>query len=168
MKSYFLAILSFYTLFSFSQVEPVIRVKKNQTNFELDSLKYTGNLYDFNESLGLNIRAPQRSPFAPAAYSIAPRFRKDDYNASKYLRENLEYPVEIKDQDIEGAVHVNFNISPAGNLSDFKVFRKLHPTCDAIALKLVSSMPKWDRGEIKEGKRCKTNHTVRVVFNKNG
>ncbi len=43
----------------------------------------------------------------------------------------------------EQTVYVSFSISSSGELSDFKIARSLNPECDAEALRIVKSMPKW-------------------------
>jgi hypothetical protein len=144
----------------YAQTEPVIRVKKPVS--DIDSLRYSGNDYDFDAINWIQVGNDMVSVSSFGRY-LPPVFKAEDYNGYYYIKQNLRIPSAVPDS-VKGEVHVNFNITPAGYISDFKLFRKLHPLCDQAALDVVSKMPKWERGRIENGKGCKTNYTVRMVF----
>ena len=60
----------------------------------------------------------------------------------KYLENNLRYP---KDGTtcVEGNVFINFCVNEDGSISNIKVIKGLCKECDADAIRVVSTMPKW-------------------------
>jgi len=61
----------------------------------------------------------------------------------KYLQENLQYPNDAKEKNIQGRVYVKFKISETGKIKQVKVIRSIHPIIDKEAIKVVKSMPNW-------------------------
>lgn len=62
---------------------------------------------------------------------------------SDYIYSNLRYPRADSLMGKQGTVWVQFVVKTTGELSDFKIFRSLTLDCDAEALRVVKSMPKW-------------------------
>ncbi len=61
----------------------------------------------------------------------------------KYLQENLQYPEEAKEKNIQGRVYVKFKISENGKIKQVKVIRSIHPIIDKEAIRIIKSMPSW-------------------------
>lgn len=81
----------------------------------------------------------------------------------KYLMINLTYPEDCIEQNIQGKVHVSFLVETDGSLSHIKVTKKVHPSLDAEALRIVNKMPKWNPA-LKNGKAVRTQVTVPFDF----
>jgi len=60
-----------------------------------------------------------------------------------YLKENLKYPKEALEKDIQGRVYIKFEISEYGKIKDVKVIRNIHPLIDDEAKRLIKEMPDW-------------------------
>ena len=81
----------------------------------------------------------------------------------KYLKENIQYPSEAKKNKTEGRVLANFIVNIDGSISDVKIVDSLSPLMDAEAIRLLSSMPKWEPGR-QRGKKVKVRYTFPVTF----
>ena len=60
---------------------------------------------------------------------------------------------------------IQFMVEKDGTLSDFKVVRSLHKDCDAEAIRVLKTMPKWKPGKVC-GKPIRVKYTVPVQFRK--
>lgn len=60
-----------------------------------------------------------------------------------YITENLRYPTTAKENGIEGNVELEFIVKADGSISSVKVLRMIDPDLEAEAIRLVTSMPKW-------------------------
>lgn len=61
-----------------------------------------------------------------------------------YITENLHYPAAAKDNGIEGNVELEFIVKADGSISSVKVVRMIDPDLETEAIRLVTSMPKWE------------------------
>ena len=80
-----------------------------------------------------------------------------------FLQANLKYPEDAIKQNVGGRVLVMFVVEPDGSLSNVEVARKVFPSLDAEAIRVVKTMPKWKPGKEK-GKPVRVNFTLPVVF----
>lgn len=87
-----------------------------------------------------------------------PQFPGGEEARIRYLSENIQYPVEARNNGIQGRVFVTFVIETDGSITNVDVLRGIGGGCDEAAVHLVSNMPKWNPGKQK-GK------PVRVQFN---
>ena len=80
-----------------------------------------------------------------------------------FLQANLKYPEDAIKQNVGGRVLVMFVVEPDGSLSNVEVARKVFPSLDAEAIRVVKTMPKWKPGKEK-GKPVRVNFTLPIVF----
>ena len=71
-----------------------------------------------------------------------------------YLSNNIKYPVDAKENGIEGKVIVSFVVEIDGSISNTMVEKGVHPMLDQEALRVVKMMPKWNPGK-KDGENVK-------------
>ena len=64
-----------------------------------------------------------------------------------FLYSNLKYPKDAAKQKVEGRVLVLFVVETDGTLTDVKVAKKVFPSLDAEAVRVVKTMPKWTPGK---------------------
>ncbi|WP_051203563.1 energy transducer TonB [Hugenholtzia roseola] len=81
----------------------------------------------------------------------------------EYIGKNLEYPKVARRMDIQGKVFVSFVVDKDGSLSDVKIVKGLHESCDAEALRVVKSSPKWQPAK-QRGKAVRYRMTIPIVF----
>ncbi len=81
----------------------------------------------------------------------------------KYLQNNINYPPQATIAHIEGRVIVAFIIEKDGSLSDVRIAKSVHPLLDAEAIRVVSSMPKWNPG-LENGDPVRVKYTIPITF----
>lgn len=94
---------------------------------------------------------------------IQPEFTGGKEAMYKFIADNVQYPVECKENNIEGKVYVNFVVSKDGKISKAKVIRSVNPLIDAEALRLINSMPAWKPGTMR-GKPVNVSKNLRINF----
>ncbi len=87
-----------------------------------------------------------------------PSFPGGDGERNKFLAENIKYPQQALENNIQGTVYVAFVVDSKGNVTDVKVMRGIGGGCDEEAVRVVKMMPQWHAGK-QNGKQ------VRVLFN---
>ncbi|RZL51011.1 MAG: TonB family protein [Pedobacter sp.] len=60
-----------------------------------------------------------------------------------FLAKNVKYPPAAAEANIQGNVFISFTINEMGKLEDVKIDRKLHPSIDSEALRVVRLSPNW-------------------------
>lgn len=65
----------------------------------------------------------------------------------EFLSKNVKYPKDAAKQKVEGRVLVWFVVESDGSLTDVKVAKKVFPSLDAEAVRVVKTMPKWTPGK---------------------
>lgn len=60
-----------------------------------------------------------------------------------YLSRNTRYPTDAMNSGKKGKVWVQLDIDPYGNIADAKVIKRVWPSLDAEAVRVLRSMPKW-------------------------
>ena len=81
----------------------------------------------------------------------------------EYLQTNIKYPKDAIKQNVGGRVMVMFVVEADGSLSNVRVARKVFPSLDSEAVRVVKAMPKWKPGKEK-GRPVRVNFTLPVVF----
>ena len=81
----------------------------------------------------------------------------------QYLKNSIDYPIEALKENIGGRVVVAFIVEKDGSLSDVRIANSVHPLLDAEAIRVVSSMPKWNPG-LENGNPVRVKYTIPVTF----
>lgn len=83
----------------------------------------------------------------------------------KYIADNLKYPTVAKEAGLEGRCILRFVVGMDGIISNVAVKRGVMdcPECDAEAIRLVKSMPKWIPGKVF-GKNVNSFFTLLITF----
>lgn len=77
-----------------------------------------------------------------------PEFQGGDYNKfTAWVNQRLKYPEDAVENGVQGKVIVRFVIDRDGSLKNATVIKKLHPSIDKEALRIVNSSPKWTPGK---------------------
>lgn len=82
---------------------------------------------------------------------------------AEFLAKNTKYPAVAVENNIQGKVMVQFVVNKDGSISESKVLRDIGGGCGAEALRVVSSMPKWQPG-IHNGKPVSVRYTLPFNF----
>lgn len=109
----------------------------------------------------------KKNPNAAIPFSLVenkPAFNDSDANAfSQWVNENIKYPQEAIDQNIEGRVVLQFTVDKNGQVKDVQVLRGVNEILDKEAVRVVSASPKWAPGS-QNGIPVNVNYTFPVVF----
>ena len=100
---------------------------------------------------------PMRNP------EIAPEFPGGTVALLSLIQQNIKYPEEAKEQEIQGRVIVQFTIEKDGSVTDVKVVKSVHPLVDEQVVRAVSAMPAWKPG-MHEGKPVRVSYSVPFRF----
>jgi len=84
-------------------------------------------------------------------------------NVRNYMFENLQYPPEAIQQEIEGEVLVRFVLTPLGMIDSVSIIKPVHPLLDSEALRLVKSMPIW-KPVYFQGQPISLSYEMPVIF----
>ena len=75
-----------------------------------------------------------------------------------WLAENMVYPPEAKNNNIQGTVYVTFIVEKDGSVSTVKILRGAYSILNDEAVRVISMMPKWEPG-------MQNGHTIRQLCN---
>ncbi len=115
----------------------------------------SGKMYD---STGVEI------PFC-GAFEQVPEYPGGTQKLFKYLIESIKFPKEVaRNKEFKGGkVYLTFVLDTDGSVIDVEVVKGLHPACDAEAVRVISSMPKWRPG-YQDCKPVKIKMNVPISF----
>lgn len=94
---------------------------------------------------------------------VMPQYPGGPNEMMKYISDNIKYPQSAKDNKIEGRVYVSFVVEKDGSITNAAVMRGIDKECDAEALRVVASMPKWTPGQHK-GENVRTQFTIPIYY----
>ena len=94
---------------------------------------------------------------------VMPQYPGGPNEMMRYIQENIKYPQSAKANKIEGRVFVSFVVEKDGSITNAAVMRGIDKECDAEALRVVSSMPKWTPGQ-QDGKNVRTQFTIPIIY----
>lgn len=60
-----------------------------------------------------------------------------------FIKRNLQYPIQAKENNISGKAYVSFVVEKDGSLTDVKVAAEIGGGCGNEAVRIVKLMPKW-------------------------
>jgi protein TonB len=81
----------------------------------------------------------------------------------EYLSKNIKYPADAEKKKVEGKVFVTFVVDTDGKITDVSLLRKVFPSLDAEAIRVISGMPNWIPGKQK-GQVVRVKYTVPIMF----
>ena len=81
----------------------------------------------------------------------------------EYLSKNIKYPADAEKKKVEGKVFVTFVVDTDGKITDVSLMRKVFPSLDAEAIRVISAMPNWIPGKQK-GLVVRVKYTVPIMF----
>lgn len=95
---------------------------------------------------------------------VIPEFPGGQNELLQYLAKSIKYPEDAIKQKIQGRVSVTFVIEKDGSVSNIEVARSVSPSLDKEAIRVISNMPKWTPGKLKDGKVVRVAYTCPVVY----
>ncbi|PKQ62062.1 hypothetical protein BZG02_14110 [Labilibaculum filiforme] len=92
-----------------------------------------------------------------------PVFQGGTMALQKYLANHIKYPKIAQERKIEGRVFVSFVINKEGKVVNSTIARGVHPILNKEALRVVSTLPKWNPGK-KDGELVNIAYTIPINF----
>lgn len=80
---------------------------------------------------------------------VLPKYIGGENKLYEFLGENIKYPREAKEENIQGTVYLSFIVDEKGNVENVKILKGVHKTLDDESLRLVSLIKKWEPGKYK-------------------
>lgn len=80
-----------------------------------------------------------------------------------YLADNIRYPAEARQKNIQGTVYCTFVVEKDGSITGQKVLRGIGGGADEEALRVIAGMPKWTPG-VQNGQNIRQQYTVPISF----
>lgn len=81
----------------------------------------------------------------------------------QFLGENIKYPQQAKDENVQGNVFVSFTVEKDGSLNDIKVDRKLGSGTDEEAVRVLKLSRSWNPG-MQNGKVVRVKYNIPIKF----
>jgi protein TonB len=85
----------------------------------------------------------------------------------RFLAENIQYPLQASELNIQGTVYLQFVVDSKGNITDAKILRGIGGGCEEEALRVIKMMPQWHPGR-QNGKSVRVLYTMPVSFKLQG
>lgn len=93
-----------------------------------------------------------------------PQFMEGDtYYFTTWVKSEIHYPIEAKNQGISGLVAIQFIIEKNGEISGVKTLRSDHPSLEKEVLRIIGESPNWAPGK-HEGKIQRCCYTMSIRF----
>ncbi len=81
----------------------------------------------------------------------------------QYLGQTLRYPVEARQNRVQGRVFVQFIIAETGAIRDVRILKGIGSGCDEEAVRVVGQMPNWEPGR-QNGKPVAVQYNLPIKF----
>ncbi len=94
---------------------------------------------------------------------VKPEYPGGSKGLTKYLKDNVKYPQDAKENGIQGTVLVVFIVNEDGSVSDAKIKKGIGGGCDQEALRIVNEMRKWKPGK-QGGVPVKVYQQIPIAF----
>jgi TonB family protein len=119
--------------------------------------------------------APPPPPPPPAAseeqildvVDELPQFKGGDAVLLKYIAENTTYPEEAKKDSISGKVIVKLVVEKDCSVSNVEVEKSANALLDAEAVRVVSTLPKFEKPGKNAGEAVRVQYMIPVSFKLN-
>jgi TonB family protein len=119
---------------------------------------------------GLTPPPPPPVPVADSAYVYVdemPVFTGGDQAILNYIGKNTVYPEDAKKKGIQGKVIVKFVVLKDGTADRFEILKSVDPSLDAEAIRVVKSLPKFEKPAILKGEPVAVYFMVPISFQLN-
>ncbi|MDP4271298.1 MAG: TonB family protein [Bacteroidota bacterium] len=92
-----------------------------------------------------------------------PEFPGGNEQMTKYLSNNLHYPIDAEKKGTVGMVLLSFIVDNTGKIEDITVVRSLGPSLDEAAIAAIQKMPRWKPGR-QGGRDVPVKFTLPIKF----
>lgn len=93
-----------------------------------------------------------------------PVFPGGEAGLLKHIAENTKYPETAKSKGIQGKVIVRFAVRPDGSINKISILKGVDPELDKEAIRVISTLPSFEKPGIKDGKAVPVWYMVPINF----
>ncbi len=93
-----------------------------------------------------------------------PVFKGGDTGIMEYIKTNIKYPEPAMANGIQGKVVVRFVVGKDGSVSKVEILKGVHPELDIEAIRVVKSLPSFEKPGIKDGKEVAVWYVIPIQF----
>lgn len=80
--------------------------------------------------------------------TFPPRFPGGESALQGFLRANIHYPMDARENNIQGEVHLSFVVNKDGSISDIDVLQNPDQLLTNEAIRVVNTFPRWVPGTV--------------------
>lgn len=95
---------------------------------------------------------------------VMPVFNGGDQAILNYIGKNTVYPEAAKLNNVTGRVIVKLVVEKDGSVDHIEILQSVDPLLDAEALRVVSTLPNFDKPGILNGKPVAVNYMIPITF----
>ncbi len=150
-------------------IEQIEAMESVEEEGEVPAIKDTvvikeGEIEDTNYPVvGEIIDPEQKDKVYDVIVDVRPTFPGGDEKLMEWISQHVQYPQNAYDSHIQGRVIVRFLIKEDGSVGDAKIIRSVFPSLDEEALRVVTTLPKFNPA-ILDGKAVEYWFTIPIVF----
>ncbi|MDZ7935878.1 MAG: TonB family protein [Emticicia sp.] len=144
---------------------PVLDLPKRKNIAADTSIVEPSKPTELSETVVLGLR-PNNNDATDEVFTTveeSPEFEGGIKKMYEYIGQNLKYPVEARNKNIQGKVFVKFIVRKDGSTSDMVILKGIGSGCDEEVVRVIGLMPKWKPGK-KNGKPVNVFFTMPVNF----
>jgi periplasmic protein TonB len=141
----------------------------NSTNIKISVANITGNTDDSgneDEANTLDDNKALTGETKDSTFVVVeqmPEFPGGEIALRNWINSHIKYPFLAEQNNVEGKVYVQFVVDKDGNVCCAKIVRSCDPSLEQEALRVVSSLPRWNPGR-QRGDPVKVAYTVPINF----
>ncbi len=150
-------------------IEQIEAMESVEEEGEVPAIKDTvvikeGEIEDTNYPVvGEIIDPEQKDKVYDVIVDVRPTFPGGDEKLMEWISQHVQYPQNAYDSHIQGRVIVRFLVKKDGSVGDAKIIRSVFPSLDEEALRVVTTLPKFNPA-ILDGKAVEYWFTIPIVF----
>jgi protein TonB len=95
---------------------------------------------------------------------VMPVFKGGDAGLIDYLAKNTKYPEPAKVKGTHGKVIVRFAVEANGSVDKVSVLKAVDPELDKEAIRVVGTIPPFEKAAVKDGKAVAVWYVVPINF----
>lgn len=123
-------------------------------------------IIEFNEHAGRVSEAAAQDEKIFTVVEEQPEFNGGYDAMMEFIRENLRYPADARQQGVEGTVYVSFIVETDGRVTSSKIIRGISAACDNEVLRMMEIMPNWKPGR-QSGQDVRVRFVLPIKFSLN-
>ena len=142
------------------QPSPDIQIRATEPQVEGEQ---TFAIVEFNDQASRITEAAAQDEKIFTVVEEQPEFNGGYDAMMEFIRENLRYPADARQQGVEGTVYVSFIVETDGRVTSSKIIRGISAACDNEVLRMMNLMPNWKPGR-QSGQDVRVRFVLPIKF----